>query len=576
MDEMTGTPMDAQEVAEREEAASAYAGENPQHFVNFCEDCISESDDATKEIRKTWDECWKAREQDIDFSEKEEWQSKIVTNKPFVIAQQAKGIIRKALTDKPDYFDVANVSEEDVPESEFWKKALAFWGSEQKADIPKVFARSAEMSFVVGQSMEMIPQWDSDGLKIATIEPWKIKRDPDAEPENPWSGNYWIHEEWIDKWVLLQQQKEGIYSNVDKVEDDTDSEKGEQEKRKNMIWSRSKYRKSVSVKEFWGTVISPKGEMLLPSATYTIAGRTIIKPPMPSPYISMKWPGVSFSPIPHPLRFNGDGLIKGVRVLWLVLNNLLNLHMDNLNWVINKPKVLDLDKLQDPTDTGIFPGKILLARNTAGQYVLAEVETNAETSNILAEYNHIDTQIQNGSFVNDFVQGLPGNRSDITLGEVELKTSQSMGIFDSIAKDVEGGMVNLLWACYETIALNWTATHTPSPTAVFPTDPYAQLFNSMEIAIRRQLLKLNSNIKVTAISSLARKLDFLKRLETFMERAGAPPYIAYTKPYQILKAYRDSLSLSNYNVIVNDQEAQVIDQMAATQPQPEGEPNVAG
>ena len=271
----------------------------------------------------------------------------------------------------------------------------------------------------------------------------------------------------------------------------------------------------------------------------------------------------AFISVLHPLRFHGEGLVKGIRVLWVILNNLLNLHMDNLNWVINKPKVTDVDKLYDPTDTAMYPGKNILARNTNGQYVVQEVNLSAETSNTLAAYQHIDSQIQNGSFINDFVQGLPGNRSDITLGEVEMKTSQSMGIFDSIAKDMEYGLTNIIWASYETIALNWTENHTPGPMATFPNDPYCQLFSQMEIPIRRELLKINSNIKVSAISSLAKKMDYIKRLDTFLERAGQPPYNVYTKPYNILKNYRDSLSLGEADILISDEDAKIVDQMAA-------------
>ena len=50
--------MDAQELAEREEAAKAYAGENEKHFVEYLEDCVATSMNANEEVREVQDECW--------------------------------------------------------------------------------------------------------------------------------------------------------------------------------------------------------------------------------------------------------------------------------------------------------------------------------------------------------------------------------------------------------------------------------------------------------------------------------------------------------------------------------------
>ncbi len=552
--------LDEQEMAERQEAVDAYAGESPSHFVNYVEDCVTESDEATVEIRKHMDACWRAYQQDVDFSDKEEWQSQIASNKPFQIVQQSKAVLRKALTDKLDYFDIVEVSEEDKPEAAFWKSALQFWTSEQRANLPLVFVDSAEMSLITGVGKEIIPTWGPNGLQYVSVEPWKIKRDPDAEPRNPWGGNYWIHEEWIDKDELLTKQAEGFYQNVESIED-TEEKLEEEKRRKGMFWQRSKYRKAVMVREFFGKVLSPSGELLLPNANYVTAGRKIIKAPIATPYIHMKWPGVTFSPLPHLLRFGGEGLIKGIKTMWEVMNNLLNLHMDSLNWFVNKVRELDIDQLVDPTDTGVFPGKLVLARGTNGQSAFKEYPGSSGTGDILANYEHLDRETQKGSFVNDFIQGLPGARSEITLGEVELKTQQSLGVFDSIAKDLEAGLINVLWATVEMITLNWTSQDAPTPRMVMPNDQYAAMFEGMEIKIRRELLKINSNIKVASISNMLRRLEFLKRLEAFMDRVAMPPYSAFANPFEAIKEYRDALSLSKTKLLVDDKTGYQLQEM---------------
>ena len=43
---------DQQELAEREQAAQAYSGENEKHFCDYLRDCITTSRKATADIRK--------------------------------------------------------------------------------------------------------------------------------------------------------------------------------------------------------------------------------------------------------------------------------------------------------------------------------------------------------------------------------------------------------------------------------------------------------------------------------------------------------------------------------------------
>ena len=58
-------PIDDQEMAEREEATQAYAGEDEAHFVAYLNDCVKMSRDSMVDIREEQAECW-----DV-FNEKE-------------------------------------------------------------------------------------------------------------------------------------------------------------------------------------------------------------------------------------------------------------------------------------------------------------------------------------------------------------------------------------------------------------------------------------------------------------------------------------------------------------------------
>lgn len=552
--------MDEQEITEREEAAQAYAGETEEHFVNYCDACVDESREATKEVRVIWDQCWEAYNSKIDYGDKEDWQSKAVSNEPFTTVQQGKAVIRRALL-RHDYLNVEGVEVGDKDFSYLIKKGLDFHCNEQHADFPTNFSIATDVSLAVGQSLEIIPSWENGKLILDLIEPWKIFRDPDAICMDPWSGMYWVHEEWMDIWKL----KQANYENVDKIQsggDDSDQRKAEQ--RKDYYYKRSDYRKFARVREFHGAILDSKGEFLL-EGTYTVGGRNVIQLPQRRQLVRARWPGVSFSPLIHPLRFEGKGLMEGVITLWWLMNNLMNLDADNLNWVVNGVSEINIANLVDPSDLDEYPGKRYLKKTTDDVFRTHRGE--AKTADILARMEAWSQRFQNGSFVNQFVIGSPGTRSNITKGEVEIKTQQSLGVFDSIGKDIEAGAVDVMWLIYETIMLNWMEIDTPSIIRVFgkeeSNNPALLKFVQMGVDERKQLLRDNCDITVTGISAELQQLEMLEKLQIFMRLSESQLYSPYIKPRELLQAAAEGHGFMEPQWLLDDDEVKQLNLLKA-------------
>lgn len=455
-------PMDKKELAEREEAAERYAGEKAGHFVDFCYDCIKTSVNAMKTIRQIQKECLAVYHEDQppNYAKKEKWQSKTIVPKPFETVIFAMAAVRKSFT--PDFLSIEK--EKDKIVADFWERLMKHHLGESCANFPVHFTDATGMGFAVGQSMEMIPVWRRGrGLQYVLVEPWKIHRDPDALPRKPHSGMYWIHQEYVDFYMLKEAQERGKYINIDKVEsfhNETSSEnpdvsKFEIEQRKTMLWARSHYRKYSLTSEYWGTVLGPKGELLLPNATFTISGNQVISPPKQSPFKTMRWPGVSFSPLPHFLRYDGRGLLQGVRSLWYMINSLLCLHNDYLNWVVNPMTEINVQGLVDQDDIDIVPGKPWLVKETLnGQAIVRTVERGRTTNEILPNLQYADQNFQRGTFVTDAVQGLPGWRKEITARESSQNLDQSMGPFALMGFNIEDGAIQAVRAGAEVIEAN--------------------------------------------------------------------------------------------------------------------------
>ncbi len=550
--------MDDQELSEREEAADRYADEDDSHLVDYCIDSARESRESRKDILEAQKTLWDAYQNIMDFGDKEDWQSKTVTNKPFTAVERAISIIRKAFKN-PNYISAQGIEVGDRDMSEEVKKGMAYWCAPSKIDLPRKFCNSARMAMATGISLEFLPKWEN-GMALDWTEPWKILRDPDALPGEPWSGNYWIHEEWVDKWKLEEGAKDGYYINVGDVSEGgsptgLNDSKEEIERRKKMFWDRSKYRKSVLVREFNGVVLGRDGNLLLPNAKYTIAADTLIRKPSVIPFVNIRWPGSSFAPIPHILRYDGIGLIEGIFGMWKMLNNMLSLAMDDYSWVVNRMREVFPELFLDPTDLDLYPGKdIFRSTDHIDQPSVRDVLAKSNMNELMAFSQYISQMIDSGDFVDDNAAGLPGYREDITKGEIEIKTGQQMGMFDSISTETENGAVNVAYSIYETMVLNWNRESMPSPTRVLGENPFTLFLEGAGLDEKKQFLKENCDIKITGISAELERSEKVKLLMALKQYAESPLFTGYFKPKELLDETVGALGMYNPAFLKNEQE----------------------
>jgi hypothetical protein len=536
------TEMDEQELDEREIAAQRYAGE------------------AMTNIRAIQKECWSVynEEPPPNYANKEDWQSKVIIPKPFGAVQFAMSVVRKAFS--AEFLSVENEQNQDV--ADFWEKLIKHQMNKQHSNFPIQFTDASGMAFAVGQSLEMIPVWRPGlGLKFVLVEPWKIHRDPDTSSRQPQSGMYWIHQEHLDFHVLKEAEKTGRYIDVDKVKDSANSKdlnltKEEIARRKNMIWQRSQFRQSVLTSEFWGMVLDSKGEMLLPSATYTVAGNHVIGLPKRSPYRTLRWPGISFSPLPQFLRFEGRGLLQGIRSIWYWMCSLMSLHSDSLNWVVNPPKEINISALVDQDDIDDYPGKTYLVRDTvSGQQVVRTVDRKNVTNEILANLNYGDQHFQEGSFVTALVQGLPGWRAEVTAREQAQNLEQAMNVFSLMGANLEDGAIQVANAAAETIEINASARDL---LEVFPEDIVGALTN-FESPTGIDLPELSGSFHISGISAIMKDAEVLKAItDMILPLTESPSFAPYLKPYNIIKSIERRTNLQDEGIVVKEEEEATI------------------
>jgi len=561
---------DPQEARERQDAARAYAREQEQHFVDYCYDCIKSSASSRKYIRQVQEQCYSVylENEPASYQDKEEWQSRVVVPKPFSTVQYGTAAVKKAFT--PRFLGIQDA--EDKNASQFWHRVMEKQIGPEKADFVMQFAASTNMALAIGEGLEMIPRFiPQSGIEFSLVEPWKIARDPDAKPRDPQSGMYWVHTEWLDWWLLKQAEKSGRYKNVNAVKDSASTEnidakdplmtKERVEQRRQMHWERSGFRRMVQVSEFWGTVLSPKGELLMPRARYTVAAGRVIEPPRVSPYASLRWPGITWSPLPDLLRHGGRGLLEGILKLWDAMNQILCLHIDNLQWVVNPMTEINVDRLVDKADVLTAPGKDFLVRETAnGQQAVRQIDRKVRTSDILANLQYFDQNYQRGSFVTDSVQGLPGWRQDITFREAAMNLDQALGVYGLMGEYIERGATGALNAAREVVETHATLQDYErllgkDAVAQYGLRPNPEARNGVE-----GLPPMSGRFHVSGIQALMRDNETMQNIQKIIvPLSGHPKFEKYINAYKVLKAVEQRTNLEDEGVIADEQEAQVID-----------------
>ena len=561
--------LDPKETAERQEAATAKAKEDPRHFVDYLNDCLQVTVDSMAEIRDMQSECWRVynEEEPYNYYSKEGWQSRIIYPKPFKLVQAGSAIIRKIF--EMEFLTVEKNGDQKV--ANFWRELLTTLLGRNYANFPVAFSDATTMALAIGQSMEIIPYWvPGQGLKFSLIEPGKIHRDPNALSRQCQSGEWWIHQEYMGWHHLMDGQRKGRYKNVEDIiatgsgsGKDPNATQEEIARRKNMIWQKGNFHKDVLTYEFYGTVLDAHGDMLLPKATFTVAADKLISTPKVPPYPSMRWPGVGFSAIPNLLRWDGRGLIQGIRSLWYLMCNLMSLHADHLNWIVNPMVEIDIYSLLDQTNTDIYPGKVYRTYGTQqGHQVVRTVDFHSEVGDIMAILNFFDQRHQDGGLLDAKTMGLPGYRAEVTKGEAAQDLEQSMILVGAMGKNVEDGALEVVRASAETIRTFMTYDELVKIMGQEVADQYKD--DSTPTGLNLPELGTGT-FRVTGITGVMKQKEGLQNIEALLlplldQSKFGNLFAPYLSPKDILQTIVRLAELGDYGLTVEDDKADAIDE----------------
>lgn len=547
----------------------------------------TESAQATSLMRAQWETDWRHYESEVQFSDKEAWQAKVWIPMPWSAVEQATAIIQKALLDSPEFFGIEGYDDKDKMLAQILWKPLLKAATQKAGMIPK-FADATKYAFAIGQGYlkfryprsavptlagvvadpttgQPMPQYTVKNrgfLAIDIVAPWNIYRDWRSTSRAQFSGRYLIHEAPIDRADLLQRTEAKLFDPEvvaslppsGTTQGPSSSSSGMRSsleadaRRAGMSVAVADYRVPYWGSEWWGDVPDRNGDIIATDCLMLMVNDRLVMGPVDNPIWAVdvstrrrKWPFIGLSPLSHPGRFEGQGIVRSVAPLASLFSNLFNLFMDGMNWEVNPPSEIDLSILDDWDDLQHVPGKLWLKRGQGHAFEPANMGRQ-NTPAILATLQFVDQMFQNNSFVNAFLVGLPGSRSYVTKGEVQMKTAQSMGIFDAMARNLEYAGAEGVALCHDLLwqyMNEWT-----EPSIQQLVGPQAALLlHLMPYAHRLRETRGDFNYSFSGISSAIHKADLLGRLLQIAQVSQGGGFAGYTNPQQILGALIDVLGL---------------------------------
>lgn len=559
------------------------------HLVKLVTTQREESEKNTSALRSSWSESWRYYQSEVDYSDKEEWQSAVFIPMPWTSVEHAGAKLQVALSESSDYFKVDGVDAGDkLLADRVWNPLLKF--AFNKASFTAKFVDAIKVALATGISLYLKFRYPSlpsplldnlhldpetgmvspvyrmqrqSALTVEMVEPWKIYRDPKSKPREQWSGAYLMHEDFVDWAVLASGGEAHIYKNLATVQQaaggDRQSQGASSEAaRRQMSWSPHEFRKQVLATEWYGDILDENGEMVYPDAMMIVANsQTLIYGPADNPLWAVdpktfrrKWPFVAFTALGHPLRFEGWGILHAVTPLAVLFSNLFNLFADGLNWKVNQPTELNTALLDDDDDNEHYPGK-LWRKLGDGQLLTPADIGQMDASAVLASLQFMQQLWENNAFVTRFVRGEEGYRKQITKGEVQLMTAQNMGIFEAMGKNIEAGGVAALELGHDLLS-QYTTSWTDPSLAGLVGQEYAMLLSMLDPVARMRELSGQFNYVFTGITAALQKAELLGRLLQASALAAQGPYLGYTNPSEVLAAIFDALGLRDQITVMQE------------------------
>jgi hypothetical protein len=543
-----------------------------------------------------WNECWQLYRGLEDFSDKEDWQSKIVLPKAWASVKSATSTIKRLLSSAKAPWQVESVNPDDLVMNaraeQMGQLARVFL---EKASYMDEFSEGLECGFIIGVGIwkqwwalqprtrtrvrvgmegpdgqfyeipsetlqalgqagtrQLVREEVMEGrLMLKVVDPYNFYWLPGSKL-NRWTGT--IEEFELPKWELMELAKQGVLDS-NKVKDIQPMKIKEDQKQSYLRFSErpgastpSPDTDSIKGLEFYGPLIID-GELVMRDAHILIANDQTLLLNEKQKTWTGRPPYVGFSPLTLPFRTEGVGLVERVRQIDKALSKLANMSVDTLMYKLLPLFEVNFDAYENAEDleTGITPGKIL-RRNSAylGQPGIMPVQFEDISQGSVQVSATLDRAHQEGALVSEIQQAIPRYRGIQTATEIQEKSENQDSFFGAMAADIETQALAPMIEMAVDLILQYIAT-ADDPRVASILGLGAQELKSMKQEELMELVQGDYSVKVTGITGQLQKAEMLQNLVQLMNLIGqnAQAWMPYVNQdallRRVLEAFRPSI-----------------------------------
>ena len=432
-----------------------------QYVIDHIAECRKQAMDAALDRRKVWKEMWESYQNRQDNSMKQPWQSTVFAPKVWMKVEKASAEVKRAFLHINKLFKLAldERNQYEQEEKDELIKAMPeietrFKRELEDSNLSNVYAEMAKSAFLLGIGLPKV-LWDSDkeGLNYENAEALKTHISPDFKPFEEERPKYIVEDQEMDLATFRLMAKKvnessgkKIYDmkKVDQIKEDFKSEDKDAENRKQKgLGQYKEVNKRVHLTLFWGDIVDKDGYEKEENVFCVVANKKYLVRKQANPFDHKNIPHVITFPIVFPHRgIAGVSLVEPTAKLLFVYNNLLNMYIDNMNFSVNKMFEMDPNRLLNAkTVMTLMPGKKIEKIGDAPVITVVEVPSIAKDAQ--PGLDTLNREMEEGTGVTEFIEGMPSKKAK-TLGEVEIKTAESRGMFDTIARDLEQNSIKPL------------------------------------------------------------------------------------------------------------------------------------
>jgi len=542
-----------------------------------------------------------------DFTDKEDWQTKLAIPNWAMAIDQAENFMRDGLRKSTRLFGIEVLNDDPID-----KLLAAFLGTVMHEiirviELKKQLPGSLKLALLTNQSIHKIGYEEFSQTEIApefiqgevdvtdpetgliigkkafqsfgTQEIERLISKPTARlldsvqyyPDPRGVGLYEIDDVKQDLWQVVEKFAgvapdkvlKALKEDMNKGSPESEDDEIEISQRQKMeiIEPENAFRRIVKLTDYYGPLFTRDGLLAAKRVRVVLANdKHILVRGKTYPFWDGERPYVRYQAISVPHSVWGKLLVQHVDSIQLYVNELGSLMMDKAKMSALGQLAIDTTLIEDIEDilSGIFPGK---AWKTRGPGAVTEVPMSGVSTDHFQMYGLLSQEAQNAHAVTEFLQGQPTSRGRATLGEVEIKTQQGAQFFGGIVQNATDGLEKIFEKLFFRVMQfkdNWQDPAIAKIAARFGMSEILPMLQ--DPTVRHRLMKRPFRFHAAGLNAAMRRAEVLTSMTEMLTVLGnlGPEFLQQVDAQKIFTKIVDAFDMdellktpsSNPNVIV--------------------------